>query len=35
MEKMTQGQTMKLIEWLKNSGCTCQQIIDCLEYMNK
>jgi len=31
---MTEGQTTKLIEWLKANGMTAEQIVQCLEYIN-
>lgn len=35
MAEMTAKQTIKLIEWLKAQGMTDEQIVKCLEYINK
>lgn len=35
MEEMTARQTVRLIEWLREQGFTSEQIIECLEYINK
>ena len=32
---MTEGQTVKLIEWLKEHGHSDSQIVDCIAYINK
>lgn len=34
-EKMTARQTVLLIEWLREQGFTSDQIVACLEYINK
>ena len=33
-EGMTENQTKRLIEWLKDNGMTAAQIVACLEYIN-
>ncbi len=35
MDEMTASQTVRLIEWLKSNGFNDQQIVECLEYINK
>jgi hypothetical protein len=32
---MTENQTVRLIEWLKSKGCTDEEIVECLTYINK
>ena len=31
---MTEGQTLRLIEWLKANGHTDEQIVSCIEQIN-
>jgi hypothetical protein len=33
--EMTENQTVRLIEWLKENGHTDEQIVECLTYINK
>lgn len=35
LEEMTASQTIKLIEWLRAQGFTEEQILKCIEYINK
>ncbi len=32
---MTENQTVRLIEWLKEKGLTDEEIVECLTYINK
>lgn len=35
MEKgMSEGQTRRLIEWLKTQGVTAEKIVECFEFIN-
>lgn len=35
MEEMTSTQMLRLIEWLKENHFTAEQIVACIEYINK
>lgn len=34
-EPMTESQTVRLVEWLKDNGMTDSQIVECITYINK
>ena len=35
MEEMRATEILRLIEWLKAQGFTSEQIVECIEYINK
>lgn len=35
MDEMTSRQIVRLIEWLKAQGFTDEQIVECIEHINK
>ena len=35
MNEMTENQTVRLIEWLKSKGMTDEEIVQCMQYINK
>lgn len=35
VEEMTARQTVRLIEWLRDQGFTEEQIVQCIEHINK
>ena len=35
MEELTARQTVRLIEWLRSKGFTEEQIVECIEHINK
>lgn len=35
MDEMTAAQTTRLIEWLKSKGLSTEEILDCIQYINK
>lgn len=35
MDELTSRQTVRLIEWLRANGFTDEQIIECIEFINK
>lgn len=35
MDEMTAAQITRLIEWLKSKGLTTEEILDCIQYINK
>lgn len=35
MDEMSARQTVRLIEWLRAQGFTDEQIVECLEYINR
>jgi len=35
MQELTAKQTVRLIEWLRSKGFTEEQIVECIEHINK